>query len=140
VGKIGTSDDILFKKVKLDAKEYEEIKRHPIRGARILSAISMFKEVVPLVKCHHERIDGNGYPEGLIGEEIPFMARIIAVADAFDAMISDRHYRSRLKFEDARVQLLRGAGTQFDVDIIEKFVAELAKFANMSKEIAYTYE
>lgn len=140
VGKIGTSDDILFKKVKLDVKEFEEIKRHPVRGARILSAISMFKEVVPLVKCHHERIDGKGYPEGLTGDEIPFMARIIAVADAFDAMISDRHYRTRLKFEDARVQLLRGAGSQFDRDIIEKFVTELSDFENMSKEIACTYE
>ncbi|ADY57429.1 response regulator receiver modulated metal dependent phosphohydrolase [Syntrophobotulus glycolicus DSM 8271] len=112
VGKIGTSDDILFKSEKLDEKEYEEIKKHPLKGAHILSAISMFKEVVPIVKCHHERVDGKGYPEGLKKEEIPFLARIISVADAFDAMMSDRHYRSKLKFEEARAQLLQGAGTQ----------------------------
>lgn len=140
VGKIGTSDDILFKNTELDDKEYDEIKRHPVRGARILSAISMFQDVVPLVKCHHERIDGKGYPEGLTGEEIPFMAKIISVADAFDAMISDRHYRSRLKFEEAKSQLLKGAGSQFDREIIERFVRELSNFEQMCKEIAHTYE
>jgi len=140
VGKIGTSDDILFKSEKLDEIEYEEIKKHPVRGARILSAVSMFKEVVPIVKCHHERFDGKGYPEGLKGDEIPFLSRIIAVADAFDAMMSDRHYRSRLKFEEARIQLLQGAGSQFDKDIIEKFVYELSDFEQMVREVSCTYE
>lgn len=139
VGKIGTSDDILFKSEKLDEKEYEEIKKHPVRGARILSAVSMFKEVVPIVKCHHERVDGTGYPEGLKNDQIPFLARIIAVADAFDAMMSDRHYRSKLKFEEARSQLMQGAGTQFDPDIIGKFILELSDFEEMIKEIAATY-
>lgn len=122
VGKIGTSDDILFKSQKLDKYEYEEIKKHPLKGARILSAVSMFKEVVPIVKCHHERIDGQGYPDGLKKEEIPFFARIVAVADAFDAMLSDRHYRSKLNFEEAKTQLLLGSGTQFDEDVIAKFI------------------
>ena len=72
IGKIGTADDILFKTDKLEYDEYEEIKKHPLKGAYILSAISMFKDVVPLVKYHHERFDGKGYPEGLKGEEIPF--------------------------------------------------------------------
>lgn len=139
VGKIGTSDDILYKNTELNEKEYEEIKQHPIRGARILSAISMFKEVIPLIKCHHERIDGKGYPEGLKGEEIPMLARIIAVADAFDAMMSDRHYRSRLKFEEARNQLLEGAGTQFDADVVARFVIELSDFEQMAQELAPTY-
>ncbi len=140
VGKIGTSDDILFKSEKLNEKEYAEIQKHPLKGASILSAVSMFKEVVPIVKCHHERVDGKGYPEGLKGDEIPFMARIIAVADAFDAMMSDRHYRSKLKFEEARNQLLQGAGNQFDKDIIQKFICELSDFEQMVKEIAFTYE
>jgi len=91
IGKIGTADDILFKTDKLSYDEYEEIKKHPLKGAYILSAISMFKDVVPLVKYHHERIDGKGYPEGLKGDEIPFLARILTVADAFDAMMSDRN-------------------------------------------------
>lgn len=140
VGKIGTSDDILFKTEKLNAGEYEEIKKHPLKGARILSAVSMFKEVVPIVKCHHERVDGQGYPEGLTKDEIPFLARIISVADAFDAMMSDRRYRSRLKFAEARNQLLQGAGTQFDEEVINKFIYGLSDFENMVKEISSTYE
>ncbi len=140
VGKIGTSDDILFKSQKLNEKEYEEIKKHPLKGARILSAVSMFKEVVSIVKCHHERIDGKGYPEGLTKDEIPFLARIISVADAFDAMISDRRYRSRLKFEEARNQLIQGSGTQFDVEVVEKFIHQLSDFEQMAKEVASTFE
>ena len=140
VGKVGTSDDILFKSAQLDKKEYEEIKKHPLKGAHILSAVSMFKEVVPIVKCHHERVDGLGYPEGLTKEDIPFMARIIAVADAFDAMMSDRPYRPKLKFEEARTQLLEGSGSQFDEEIVNKFVFELDDFNQMINEIAATYE
>lgn len=140
VGKIGTSDDILFKSAELDEREYEEIKKHPLKGAHILSAISMFKEVAPIVKCHHERVDGKGYPEGLKKEDIPFMARIISIADAFDAMISDRHYRTRLNFEEAKNQLLQGPGTQFDEEIVKKFIYELNDYDGMVKEIAATYE
>ena len=77
VGKIGTRDDIILKSDKLNAIEYEEIKKHPLKGAHILSAVSMFREVVPLVKCHHEKMDGTGYPEGLKGDDIPLLARII---------------------------------------------------------------
>lgn len=140
VGKIGTSDDILFKSAQLNDKEYEEIKKHPIKGAHILSAVSMFKEVVPLVKCHHERVDGGGYPEGLKKDEIPLLARIIAISDAFDAMMSDRHYRLKLKFEEAKSQLLQGAGTQFDEELIRIFIRELDDFDQMVEEIASTYE
>lgn len=140
VGKIGTSDDILFKSQKLNEREYDEIKKHPLKGARILSAVSMFKEVVPIVKCHHERVDGKGYPEGLKKDEIPEMARIISVADAFDAMISDRRYRSRLKFEEARTQLIDGAGTQFDEEVVKKFVERLSEFSQMVKDVAHTFD
>ncbi len=140
VGKMGITDDILFKSEKLSVKEYDEIKKHPIKGARILSVISMFKDVVHVVKCHHERIDGKGYPEGLMGQQIPLMARIVSVADAFDAMMSDRHYRSKLDLKTAISQLLGGAGTQFDSQIVYIFVAMLENYAEIEKEIAYTYD
>jgi putative nucleotidyltransferase with HDIG domain len=140
VGKMGITDDILFKSEKLSVKEYDEIKKHPMKGARILSVISMFKDVVPIVKCHHERIDGMGYPDGLLGIEIPFLARIVSVADAFDAMMSDRHYRSKLDLKSTITQLKEGAGTQFDTQVVEKFIDMLDNFSEIEKEIAYTYE
>lgn len=140
VGKIGTADDILLKTERLDDKEYYEIKRHPVKGAHILSAVSMFRDVVPLVKYHHERVDGTGYPEGLKGDEIPFLARIISVADAFDAMTSDRLYRSKLQLEDAKNQLMKGAGTQFDAEVVHTFIKLLDNFEQMQSEVAYTFE
>ena len=139
VGKMGITDDILFKSEKLTVREYDEIKKHPTKGARILSVISMFKDVVPIVRCHHERIDGKGYPDGLKGEQIPFLAKIVSVADAFDAMMSDRHYRSKLNLDAAINQLLGGSGTQFDSEVVSKFVGMLGEYAQMEKEIAYTF-
>jgi putative nucleotidyltransferase with HDIG domain len=140
IGKIGTTDDILLKTDKLDEREYEEIKKHPLKGAHILSAVSMFKEVVPLVKYHHERIDGKGYPLGLKGEEIPFFARILSVADAFDAMTSDRLYRTKLGINEAIRQLVEGAGKQFDEDVVKVF-AELVErnFDEMKKELEFSF-
>lgn len=139
IGKIGITDDILFKTEKLDDAEYIEIKKHPLKGAHILSAVSMFKDIVPLVKHHHERIDGRGYPFGLKGDEIPFLAKIIAVADAFDAMTSDRQYRSKLRLSDAKRQLVANSGTQFDSVVVERFLELLNDFESMQKEIEYTY-
>lgn len=135
VGKIGTADDILSKAEALSRDEYEEIKKHPLKGAHILSAVSMFQEVVPIVKCHHERIDGKGYPEGLTGDAIPFFAKIISVADAFDAMMSDRQYRTRLGLDGAIGQLRDGAGSQFDARIVEAFVSLLDEYPAMQQEI-----
>jgi len=140
IGKMSITDDILLKNDKLSPKEYEEIKKHPIKGARILSVLSMFKDVVPVVKCHHERIDGKGYPEGLKGNEIPFLSRIVSVADAFDAMMSDRHYRSRLDLKSAIDQLISGAGTQFDPDVVRYFVAMLDNYKSLERELAVTYD
>lgn len=140
VGKMGITDDILFKSEKLTVSEYDEIKKHPTKGARILSVISMFKNVVNIVKCHHERIDGKGYPDGLKDEQIPFLAKIVSVADAFDAMMSDRHYRSKLDLDAAINQLLGGSGTQFDSEVVGKFVGMLGGYSEMEKEIAYTYD
>lgn len=118
VGKIGTADDILLKNSSLTDEEYDEIKRHPVKGAMILSAVSMFESIVPAVRHHHERYDGTGYPDGIAGEAIELDARILAVADALDAMTSDRQYRSHLSFDDALGQLRGGAGTQFDPKIV----------------------
>jgi HD-GYP domain-containing protein (c-di-GMP phosphodiesterase class II) len=100
----------------------------------------MFKDVVPLVKCHHEKMDGTGYPEGLKGEEIPFLARIISVADAFDAMMSDRLYRSKLGLKEAIFQLQKNAGTQFDARIVEVFVDILRDYEKMKMELQYTFD
>jgi len=140
VGKMGITDDILFKTERLSKEEYDEIKKHPTKGARILSVISMFKDIVPIVRWHHERIDGTGYPDGLKGDQIPFLARIVSVADAFDAMMSDRHYRSKLDLDSAIKQLKEGAGTQFDPLVVEIFVDMLEKYPEMEKEIKYTYD
>ena len=140
VGKIGTRDDIILKSDKLNAIEYEEIKKHPLKGARILSAVSMFKDVVPLVKCHHEKMDGTGYPEGLKGEDIPMLARIISVADAFDAMMSDRLYRSKLGLNEAILQLKNNAGTQFDAEIVDIFVEILKDYELMNDDLQFTFD
>ena len=134
IGKIGTADDILLKTEKLNQSDYEEIKRHPMKGALILSAVSMFSEVVPIVRHHHERIDGNGYPDGLKGNAIPLAARIISVADAFDAMTSDRQYRMRFSLEEAVEQLKSGIGTQFDADVVNNFL-ELIKEEDVFENI-----
>ncbi|MFZ5989792.1 MAG: HD domain-containing phosphohydrolase [Bacillota bacterium] len=139
IGKIGTADDILFKTDKLDYNEYEEIKKHPLKGAYILSAISMFKDVVPLVKYHHERIDGKGYPEGLKGDEIPFLARILTVADAFDAMTSDRKYRSKLNLDEAISQFKIYSGTQFDPIVVNKLLEILENYDMMLKDLSETF-
>jgi putative nucleotidyltransferase with HDIG domain len=140
IGKMSIADDILLKNERLNSKEYEEIKKHPIKGARILSVLSMFKDVVSIVKCHHERLDGKGYPEGLKGDQIPFLAKIVSVSDAFDAMMSDRHYRTRLDLKSAIQQLMDGAGTQFDPDVVRYFVAMLENYTNIQEELAVTYE
>ena len=140
VGKIGTADDILIKSEKLSEEEMLEIRKHPIKGANILSAVSMFKDVVPIVRSHHERVDGRGYPDGLKGEDIPVNARVISVADAFDAMVSDRQYRSHLSLEQAKQQLLEGRGTQFDKDIVNVFIELLMEYDVMREELAWTFD
>ncbi|MBE5813422.1 MAG: DUF3369 domain-containing protein [Clostridiales bacterium] len=139
IGKIGTNDDILLKNSRLDDNEYAEIKKHPIKGANILSAMSMFKDAVPLVRYHHERYDGRGYPDGIAGEEIPLLARIISVADAFDAMTSDRIYRTKMELSRAIDQLIQGKDTQFDGEIVDVFLKCLDEYDIMQAELADTY-
>lgn len=92
-------------------------------GASIIGSIPFLKDLVPIVRHHHERWDGGGYPDGLSGENIPHLARILSVADAFDAMTSDRPYRRAMKVATARIELERGAGTQFDPAAVEAFAA-----------------
>jgi len=122
IGKIGTPDSILLKESKLSDEEYDKIKRHPLIGAEILSNSQGFKDILPIVKYHHERFDGSGYPENLKGEEIPLLARITAVADSFDAMNSRRTYRDRLDLDKIVSEIEDGKGTQFDPDVVDVFL------------------
>lgn len=138
IGKIGTADDILLKNQTLEVDEYEEVKRHPIKGAMILSAVSMFADIVPIVRHHHEHVDGNGYPDGLKGDQIDLLSRIISVADAFDAMMSDRHYRRHLSLEETRRQLIQGAGTQFDANVVEVLLHALDNDEELKAMLAAT--
>jgi putative nucleotidyltransferase with HDIG domain len=122
IGKIGISSSILNKPGRLTNEEYEIIKDHPRMGRRILEPISFLSDVVPVVYHHHERWDGKGYPEGLGGEEIPLAARIMQVADTYDAMTSDRAYRTGLSHQTAIDELIRCSGGQFDPRCVEAFL------------------
>jgi len=127
VGKIGIPDAIINKNGKLDDDEYAIIKTHPEKGAAILSNIQDMPELSIGARWHHERFDGKGYPEGLMGEDIPEMARIIAIADAYDAMTSNRSYRRSLPQEVVRAEIEKGRGTQFDpifAEIMLKMIDE----------------
>jgi GAF domain-containing protein len=126
VGKIGIPEAILQKPGRLDPDEMRLIKMHPELGVHILQSVDDFSGIIPLVKHHHERYDGKGYPTGLAGEEIPLGARILSVADALDAMTSDRPYRSGLPTSEAVDELRRCAGTQFDPDVVDAAVDMLA--------------
>ncbi len=123
IGKIGISETILRKTGELTATEQEIMRAHPVIGARILSPIAALEAVIPLVRYHHERWDGQGYPECLAGEAIPLGARIIAICDAYESMVSDRPYRRGLGHADAVHQLTAGAGTQFDPKLVEAFLS-----------------
>jgi HD-GYP domain-containing protein (c-di-GMP phosphodiesterase class II) len=114
IGKIGVSDDVLNKGGELTDDEFEQMRKHPLVGAEIIEHVPQLQGVVAGILYHHERLDGQGYPMGLAGGDIPLMARIIAVADAFDAMTTDRPYRGGLSADQAIHELEKGLGTQFD--------------------------
>ncbi|TMC77591.1 MAG: HD-GYP domain-containing protein [Chloroflexi bacterium] len=122
IGKIGVPDNVLRKPAALSDAEWVLMKRHPEHGARIISRIPFLEDVSRIVRHHHERWDGKGYPDGLAGDAIPLGARIFAVGDSFDAMTSDRPYRRAMSVEDARLEVLRCRGTQFDPHVVDAFM------------------
>jgi putative nucleotidyltransferase with HDIG domain len=124
VGKIGVPETVLQKPGWLDAEDWLEMRRHPEIGARILAGAQL-ADVSSWVLAHHERPDGTGYPNGLAGTAIPVEARILAVADAYEAMTSNRVYRTALTTQQARTELVRCAGTQFDSRVVEAFLRVL---------------
>jgi HD-GYP domain-containing protein (c-di-GMP phosphodiesterase class II) len=123
VGKIGVPDHILKKPGPLNDDEFAEMQQHTERGGQIASRVEMLREVAPVIRAHHERRDGRGYPDGLAGDEIPRLARIISVADTYDAMVSDRPYRKGLAHAEAVAELRRVAGSQLDPVCVQALLA-----------------
>lgn len=122
IGKIGIPEEILNKEASLCAEEYEVVKTHPQAGVRIVSHLPYLKRYIPIIRSHHERIDGQGYPDGMKGDEIPIEVRIVTLADAFDAMTSSRAYREALPLEIALEELKFFSGTQFDAVLVNLFI------------------
>ncbi len=129
VGKLGVPDGILLKPTPLSPEEYKVIQTHVAIGRDLISRVAILQPIVPFVYLHHERWDGGGYPEGLVGEEIPLGARIIGVVDALDAMITRRPYREAIALEEATAELQRCAGTQFDPGVVQHLVELLEQRA-----------
>ena len=125
IGKIGIKDGILLKPTPLTPEEAKIMQQHSLIGEAIIKPVRSLANVASLIRHHHERYDGSGYPSGLRGREIPFGARILSVADTYDAMVTDRPYRKRLPVEDAIAELTRLAGKQYDPEVVEAFVAFL---------------
>ncbi|OGF58405.1 MAG: hypothetical protein A2Y62_14970 [Candidatus Fischerbacteria bacterium RBG_13_37_8] len=122
IGKIGIDDHILRKPAPLDHSEFEIIQKHPALGAEIIKRIKKLEEILPGVLYHHERYDGKGYPYKLKGKEIPLIAKIIAIADTFDAICSSRPYRLGLTAQKGKQEILRCSGTQFDPSVVKAFI------------------
>lgn len=127
IGKIGIPDNVLVKPARLTRAEFEIMKSHPVRSARILERITALRNLIPGIKYHHERYDGHGYPDGLKGEAIPLYARLILIADTFDAMTSTRPYRLALDKEIAFDELKKCSGTQFDPGLVAAFIRAMRK-------------
>ncbi len=126
IGKIGLPDGLLEKPGPLDRLERVEMERHSVIGERILANVEDYAEVATIVRHHHERVDGQGYPDGLVGDEIPLLARIVAVADAYNAMTSERSYRDAVPPSVARMRLASAVDSQFDTGVVTIFEALLA--------------
>lgn len=144
IGKIGIPDSILMKPARLTPAEFEIMKSHPVRSAQIMEKITALHNLIPGIRHHHERFDGLGYPDGLKDTEIPLYARIILIADTFDAMTSTRPYRLALDKEVAITELRNCSGTQFDTPLVDAFIRAMRKkdsgtgksSARISKKIA----
>jgi HD-GYP domain-containing protein (c-di-GMP phosphodiesterase class II) len=127
VGKLGISVKVLDKPGRLEDEELQHVMQHPSIGGRILDPISAFADIMPIITDHHEKYDGTGYPNGLAGEEIHINARILAVADTYDAMTSDRPYRKGRPPEVAIEEICRQAGTQFDPKVVDAFLVAIGR-------------
>lgn len=139
IGKIGIPDSILLKESKLTDEEYAKIKEHPVIGYNMLEHATMFNDILDIVKYHHEKFDGSGYPEQIAGSNIPYLARITAVVDAFDAMTSKRSYRDSLPMDVVKSEILANLGSQFDPEIGIAFLDILDNNFNAIKEIQEKY-
>ena len=140
IGKIGVPDSILQKESKLTDDEYSEIKNHPAIGVHILSTASIFNDIIPIVKHHHEKYDGNGYPSKLKGEDIPYLARITTIADSFDAMSSKRSYRNSLPIDVIKEEFRKNRGIQFDPELDDLFLDILENDYDKIVEIQEKYK
>jgi putative two-component system response regulator len=125
IGKIGIPDAILLKPGPLDAAETERMRSHVVIGENIVRPLRSASSLLPIIRHHHERFDGRGYPDNLRNREIPRLARIVSVCDAFDALVNDRPYRPRLPVDQALAVLIDGAGRQWDPEVVELFVGEM---------------
>lgn len=139
IGKIGIPKQILNKPGKLSNEEYDLIKTHPSIGYEMIKHVTNFKEngILDIVLYHHERYDGKGYPKGLKGNEIPLVARIVAVADAFDAMTTKRVYRNEHSIEYVLLEILNNKGTQFDPEIVDVFLSQFKEQGEMNTDTKY---
>jgi len=127
IGRIAISNNIWDKPGKLSSEEYELVKKHPSYSADVVQSISFLNRVTKIIKAHHERYDGKGYPDGLKGEDIPLEARILAIADAYDAMTSMRSYKDKKEAEEAINEITKLANEQFDPIVVQAFVSEYRK-------------
>jgi putative nucleotidyltransferase with HDIG domain len=134
IGKIGTPDAVLKKPSRLSEEEFQVMKQHPEKSYEILKNFPMFEKVADYARSHHERYDGRGYPQSLKGDEIPVPARIILIADTFDAMTSTRPYRKGLSYEVAYAELLQFSGSQFDPQLVSLFIQGMNKEALKNEE------
>jgi hypothetical protein len=139
LGKVAVPASVLSKPSALTRDEFDVLKRHPLSGAMVVSQVKFLRDVVPEVLYHHERIDGRGYPQGLAADEIPFAARVLAVADTFEALTADRPYREALSLAEALTEIRRVAGTQLDskpVEVLEQLIAEGHLFPSLAPRVA----
>lgn len=125
IGKLGVPDAILLKPGPLNGEEERQMRAHPIIGESIVKRLPSAADVLPIIRNHHERFDGGGYPDGLCGHKIPLLARIVSVCDAYDVLVIDRPYRPRLNSEEASDTLMRGAGQQWDRELVSFLLSEL---------------
>src|SRR5213078_3036871 len=126
IGKVGLPPGLLEKDGPLTLDERRQMEEHPAVGERILANLENYADIARIVRHHHERVDGNGYPDGLVGDAIPLISRILAVADAYDAMTSDRPYREAMPSRVARLRIAQAVDTQFDTTVVAAFEAILA--------------